>query len=391
MKKILIVLALVVATTSVKAQTKFFEGSWREASAEAQKQDKYLFIDCYTDWCGWCKVADKKTFPNEDVGKLLNEYFIPIKLDMETNAGVRLAMKYRVTGFPSYLVFSPDGILVHKVFGYIEDPMDFVSEVKKSLDNNRSFNYPSKLTDKVEFPPFYINAFTNKDTDQKRQNPEQEEVDNWLSKQESWLSEEAWSVAYRFPLNEENTERFLKNRKELARMFGKTEMLDKTSSLASQLLDKAMKSKDKKDLEAALDFVDKYIDEDKKATLVYYRMRFSEAVEDWSSYADGAQDMIRIYGLENHLNGINNYSWTIYLKVDDSSVLKKAIGWMEKVVSLNPLYMYLDTYAALYFKIGNYNEALVWADKAIEAGKKTGEDVKETEALRDKIVAANGR
>jgi tetratricopeptide (TPR) repeat protein len=50
--------------------------------------------------------------------------------------------------------------------------------------------------------------------------------------------------------------------------------------------------------------------------------------------------------------------------------------------------MYLDTYAALYYKIGKYDEALTWADKAISVGKDNDEDVEETKGLRDQIKAA---
>lgn len=65
-----------------------------------------------------------------------------------------------------------------------------------------------------------------------------------------------------------------------------------------------------------------------------------------------------------------------------------ALEWMSKVVNLDPQYMYLDTYAALFFKLGKYDAALVWADKAIVTGKANDENVGDTEALRDQIIAA---
>ncbi|MEM9649633.1 MAG: DUF255 domain-containing protein, partial [Bacteroidota bacterium] len=43
--------------------------SWEEAVERSQKdaQPKKLFIDVYTDWCGWCKKMDKDTFQNPEV------------------------------------------------------------------------------------------------------------------------------------------------------------------------------------------------------------------------------------------------------------------------------------------------------------------------------------
>ncbi|MDX1666390.1 MAG: thioredoxin family protein, partial [Saprospiraceae bacterium] len=34
----------------------FFEGTWKEALAAAKEQEKVIFVDAYTTWCGPCKV-----------------------------------------------------------------------------------------------------------------------------------------------------------------------------------------------------------------------------------------------------------------------------------------------------------------------------------------------
>ena len=388
MKKGVSTLILTLAVLAGQAQTKFFEGTWKEAFAEAKKQDKYLFIDCYTDWCGWCKVADKKTFPDKMVGEVLNTYFISVKVDMEQGEGVSLAQKYRVTGFPSYLMFAPDGSFAKKMFGYIENPSEFAAEVKKSMDATGRPNYPSKLTDKTDFPEFYTTAFYDKDNKEKRAKAEPEVVNKWLLSKKDLFSEEAWSVMYRFPLNEENAEKFLSNIRSYVKLYGKAEVMDVIGNIASQKLDFAIESKDKKDLEASLAFVDKYMSEDKEDTKAYYKLRYFEGTDNWLGYAKTAQTIIDKRGLKNNINGVNNYSWTIYENTTDQKVLSMAIDWMSDVVKLDPQYMYLDTYAALYYKIGKYDEALTWADKAISIGKKNDEDVEETQGLRKLIKEA---
>jgi len=381
-------LILMVAVLSVHAQTKFFEGTYKEAFAEAQKQNKYLFIDCYTDWCGWCKVADKKTFPDETVAEVLNKNFISVKVDMERGEGVELAMKYRVMGFPSYLMFTPDGSFAQKMSGYIENPSEFIAQVKKSKDEKGRPNYPSKLMDEVSFPEFYKKAFTNKDSEEKRTNPKEGEVDAWLTSQKDLMSVAAWSVMYRFPMNDKNAGVFLSNLRDYAKIYGKAEALEVVGQIANQKLGVAMESHEQADLNVALEFVDKYLSEDKEETKAHFKLKFFEAKEDWLSYSRSAQEIIEMHGLTNHLSGVNNYSWTLYENATDEKVLSIAIGWMSRVVAVDPLYMYLDTYAALFFKAGRYDEALTWADKAIEQGTADEENVEETEALRVKITAA---
>ncbi len=59
--------------------------SWEEAMTLATKEgnNKKIFVDVYTDWCGWCKKMDKDTFQNPEVARYMEENFHMVKLDAE--------------------------------------------------------------------------------------------------------------------------------------------------------------------------------------------------------------------------------------------------------------------------------------------------------------------
>jgi thioredoxin-related protein len=60
-----------------------------EQAVEKSKKDKRkIFIDVYTDWCGWCKVMDKNTFSEPKIAKILNENFYPVKFNGEQREDV---------------------------------------------------------------------------------------------------------------------------------------------------------------------------------------------------------------------------------------------------------------------------------------------------------------
>ena len=56
MKKIILLLSCIFVMTSMSAQTSFQELTLEKALEQAKVENKYVFIDCYTSWCGPCKM-----------------------------------------------------------------------------------------------------------------------------------------------------------------------------------------------------------------------------------------------------------------------------------------------------------------------------------------------
>lgn len=63
--------------------------TWEEAVALNKVKPKKFMVDVYTDWCGWCKVMDKKTFTDEAVAKFIAHNFYPIKFNAEQKDDVK--------------------------------------------------------------------------------------------------------------------------------------------------------------------------------------------------------------------------------------------------------------------------------------------------------------
>jgi thioredoxin-related protein len=59
--------------------------SWNDAVKRSQTDasPKKIFIDVYTDWCGWCKKMDADTFQNPEVAVYMAKNFYMVKLDGE--------------------------------------------------------------------------------------------------------------------------------------------------------------------------------------------------------------------------------------------------------------------------------------------------------------------
>lgn len=75
--------------------------TWEEAVEKSKTQKKKIFVDVFTDWCGWCKVMDRNTFPDTEVAKILNEDFYAVKFNAEQTADVvfnNITFKYVSAG-----------------------------------------------------------------------------------------------------------------------------------------------------------------------------------------------------------------------------------------------------------------------------------------------------
>ncbi len=83
MQKVLFSLLFIFAVSLTAQEVTWL--SWDEAYtlSKSDKNPKKIFIDVYTDWCGWCKKMDKDTFQNPEVAAYMKANFYMVKLDAE--------------------------------------------------------------------------------------------------------------------------------------------------------------------------------------------------------------------------------------------------------------------------------------------------------------------
>ena len=96
---------------------KFIQDDLAQAKERATADNKLIFIDAYTSWCGPCKRLSKNVFPQEAAGTFFNKEFVNLKMNMEKGEGPSFAKKYKITAYPTLLVIDADGKEVHRVVG----------------------------------------------------------------------------------------------------------------------------------------------------------------------------------------------------------------------------------------------------------------------------------
>jgi hypothetical protein len=95
---------------------------WRPDYASARKEatatGKPLLLDFGTEACIWCRKLDATTFRDRGVVALLNERFVPVKVD--GNQDARLTQAAGVQAFPTIVLVSAEGKIIGRHDGYAD-------------------------------------------------------------------------------------------------------------------------------------------------------------------------------------------------------------------------------------------------------------------------------
>ncbi|WP_338603961.1 thioredoxin domain-containing protein [Sulfolobus tengchongensis] len=90
--------------------------TWSEEIFEiAKKEDKLILVDVGASWCHWCNVMDEDTYANPEIVKIVNENFIPVKVDRDEMPDLDRVLQSAVmsltgeSGWPLTVFMTPDG------------------------------------------------------------------------------------------------------------------------------------------------------------------------------------------------------------------------------------------------------------------------------------------
>ncbi|MBI4388517.1 MAG: thioredoxin domain-containing protein [Candidatus Omnitrophica bacterium] len=85
-----------------------------EAFQKAKKENKPIFLSIGYSTCHWCHVMEEESFENAEIAKILNEHFVPIKVDREERPDVDFLYMQAVQmlagsgGWPLSVFLTPD-------------------------------------------------------------------------------------------------------------------------------------------------------------------------------------------------------------------------------------------------------------------------------------------
>ena len=419
MKRILTYIFLFLTISITHAQEINFEkGTWKDVVAKAKTQNKPIFIDFFTTWCGPCKLLDQKVYSKPEVIQKMNANFINVKIDAEKDEGPDLARRFEVSAYPFLVWADKNQNVLLTDAGYMP-----VGEFMKSVNNALNQYKEGRLEDYEnqyragKRDATFMADFINKRRTMVMDNRELVEQYLLAIPANEQTSEKTLKLLAEntFTLNGKAIE-ILKNQSvfkkfsistleivsstmmEYFRNALITKNLDLLERLASHNLQlnpvEAGRQNERyrmefykstnntsKYLETAQNLADKYLmtvsqDELKKQNQAHfqefimpYRAGKSDSVKIGKARFDAMKQLHSRYASINFALDLDGLAQEFYRNVNDKNTLQKALLWIKRANEIDETPDYWSTYAHLLYKMGIKSEAITAQEKALNLAK----------------------
>ncbi|GGH01942.1 hypothetical protein GCM10011416_20920 [Polaribacter pacificus] len=355
----------------------------------ASKENKLLFIDFYTTWCAPCKEVDELVFQNDSIQQILKKDYVFLRYNAENDTVFHLSKKHHVSSYPTGLVLNSNGYVVNRKYGFPGD--DFKSLSKSVLEfttQSKELSKQAKFLDGYsnsisisKYPKFYIDYINRTNT---KINPS--ELNAYWAKEQDVFSEEYFSTLIYFAREASNTisNTTLQNKKKYVALFGKTDVDILFYFLTSGKFNTAILEKDQLKYDEAIVFAKEALSKSwTDDILPSFEIDFLKAQNKWRTVFEINHQLKKEGKFSS--GEINYFCWDVYQNCDDMEVVKKCLSWMQEVISEEPSYAFLDTYAFLMYKSGDKNETKKIVEVAIEAAIKENKKTEDLKKLLNKL------
>ena len=381
--------------------------TWEKVLAKAKAENKYIFIDCYTTWCGPCKQMSKNIFPMETVGAFYNKNYINIKVQIDTlkDAGKKiidskdvqdwyatadmLEDKYNIRAYPTYLFFDPNGQIVHRAVGSSEAPK-FIAKGEDAMvpekqyytlkrkyeagDHDEKFLYQVAMAANEAYDPRFAKIV----------------ADEYLAKQTDLYTKDNLNLLKDFTQTskDQGFKVMSENPAKVDAVLGKGEAGKVIKGIIMQeeiypaLFSKNVTTPDWATLETKLKL--KYPAQANEAFL-YSKVLYAQQKRDWKYFGTAVSDYMKAYGSDATPEQMNSFAWTVFQNCDDIACVTNALDWSKQSFANNNDHQFMDTYANLLYKAGKKKEAIEWETKAMELAQKNKEDAGDYKETLDKM------
>ena len=385
MKKIIFLLLIAIPLFIQAQETgiNFQHGkSWKEVQAKAKTENKYIFMDCFTTWCGPCKYMSSTIFPLQNVGEFMNDKFVSVAVQLDTtkndNELVKswykdshdLAAKYNVRVYPTYLIFDAGGNIVHRFVGS-STADEFVANARKSLDPESQYYTLLNEYHKGKKDQDFLRKLALASADAYDMENASKISKEYLATQQDLYTKDNLEFIKKFTNTsaDKGFEVMIKNPAKVDAILGKgtaasiVQPVIMKEEIFKYFPNDGSSNPDWAKINASI--TKKYPEQApeamSKAKAIWY-----QATGDWNNFQTAIVDYVNKYGSNATPEELNSYAWTVFQNCPDMKCVAEALEWSKRSFDRNNNPAFIDTYANILYKLGKKDEAVTWEKKALD-------------------------
>lgn len=384
MKKLILLFLLIpfLGITQDKG-THFEHGlNWKQVQEKAKKENKYLFVDCFTTWCGPCKYMASTIFPQEKVGTFFNKNFVNVKVQFDKTKEDSEEIKswyadadainaaYKIQAYPTFLIFSPNGELVHRIVGGGEADA-FIAKAEKALNPETQYYTLLKKYEAGNASPETLKQLAFIAEEAYDQGNAAKLSAAYLATQTDLYTKDNLEFLGKFTQNSKSKgfQLMLKEPGKVDAVLGKGKSNKILSGVILQEEIYPHLRKASANLDSLITLAkSKYPTVDLSKSTELLQVQFYQNTKNWPKFQSSVLAYMKKYGTEVEGSMLNSFAWTVFENCEDAECVASAMAWSKRSVedtqSKEPAF--LDTYANLLYKMGKKEEAIAMQKKAIE-------------------------
>jgi thiol-disulfide isomerase/thioredoxin len=336
-------------------------------------------MDCFTTWCGPCRYMSANIFPQEQTGNYFNDKFISVKVQLDTTAGDAanikawyadghdIAERYGVRAYPTYLIFAPDGHIIHRLVGSRIDANSFITDVSATFDSTKQYytlldQYKNGRRDTAFLHKVAMSCFSAYDL----ANGEKVALD-WLATQSDLFSRDALYLQDVYTRKSTDkyfstfTDNFTGVDKVLGPGFAEAKVRNVFLVEATDLKPGDNRPPDWVALHAKIAAkLPAQADElTARVKITYYMGR-----KDWPNFEKAMVAYMKTYSDKISDNELNDLAWSVFQGCPDMTCVSEVLDWGKRLRENNTA-AFVDTYANILYKLGKKDDAIALETKAV--------------------------
>ena len=350
--------------------------SWTDVKAKAKAENKYIFMDCFTTWCGPCKYMSTVIFPQDEAGAYFNDKFVNIEVQLDTtskdNEHVKswyadahaIMTQYAINAFPTYLIFAPDGRVLHRIVGANTAKM-FIGMVQQAFDTTQQYytkleQFKNGRRDSAFLRQLAMqaNMVYDKPTGKKA-------AKIYLDGQTNLFTPAALNLitTYTTRSTDEYFGFLAEHASEINQVMGAGKAENKVRTIFLQ--EGARLGLDKRDPDWA--DIQKRIAAKLPGEAAEITMRIKINVynikKDWPNFEKAIVAYMKQYSQLMNDDDLNSLAWNVFQNCSDMTCVSQILDWSKQLESAKTP-AFLDTYANILYKLGKKDAAVALEQKA---------------------------